>query len=335
MKRHAYIIIALGILLVATVAFSAAAVFAADPPKPIDVELRFPFPGMPNPITLCEPDATGKELVCEGIARYIVNIYRWLIGIIGILAVIALMAGGVQWLMAGGSDKRTTAAKKTISNSLIGLVLALGSYLLLWTISPNLVQLRPLILPIVKEIEVDLEEFRDAVPDPTGGKPHTVKRVILHHSGGSDKEAGCNLVQRTTKKGEKVAVDCHYWVKTDGQVVGPCLDEGIASRFCQGGANTGSIGIEIVGAGRSFTTAQIDSTASLVSKIASKWGVPKDNKAATAEEFRNKGGIFTHASICKLMPGESVGKWDIMEKFQKEIIEKAGGTFHENQPRCS
>lgn len=334
MKKIPYLILLGGITL-CILAFTvpAAQVFAADPPKPVVTYLRFPIPGLEGKLTLCAP--SGNNLVCEGIANYIVNIYRWLIGVIAILAVVALMAGGVQWLMAGGSDKRVTGAKKTITNSLVGLLLTLSSYLLLWAISPNLVKLRPLTLPVVKEIEVDLKEFQDETPDPAGGKPQTVKRVILHHSGGSDGAAGCNLVQRTTKDGNKTSVDCHYWVKTDGTVVGPCIDEAIASTFCQGGANTGSVGIEIVGDGQSLTTAQIDATVSLVNKIASKWSIPKDNKAVTAEEFKNRGGIFTHASICKLLPGNSVGKSDILEKYQKEIIEKAGGTFHANQPRCS
>ncbi|MBI4250631.1 hypothetical protein HY622_03505, partial [Candidatus Uhrbacteria bacterium] len=82
----------------------------------------------------------------------ITGIYQWMVGVVAILAVVALMVGGVIWMLAGGSKGRVDSAKKTITNALVGLLLALGSYLFLWTISPQLVQFRPIILPMVKEI---------------------------------------------------------------------------------------------------------------------------------------------------------------------------------------
>ncbi|MBI4272527.1 N-acetylmuramoyl-L-alanine amidase [Candidatus Uhrbacteria bacterium] len=293
------------------------------------VDLTMPIPGLPSTITLCSKE--GEILKCDGIAKYIVALYEWLIAFTIILAVIALMFGGAIWILAGGSEKRVGQAQGVIKNSLVGLLIALFSYLGLWTISPNLVQFRPLRILQVEKIEINLEEFKGIKPDPEGGKTHQVKRIILHHSGGSDAQAGCGLV---TREGG-YTVDCHYWIKTTGEVVGPCVKESISSKFCTGGANNGSIGIEIVGSGQSFTPAQINSAATLVSDISSRWNIPKDNKSTTLEEFRNKGGVFTHASVCALSPGDSIGKWDILEKFQKEIIEKIDGTFYESQPRCS
>lgn len=92
----------------------------------------------------------------RSIPTYIITLYRWLVGFVLILGVIALMFGGMIWILAGGGDKRITQAKGIIKNSFIGILIALGSYLFLWTISPNLVQFRPLILPRVKEITLAL-----------------------------------------------------------------------------------------------------------------------------------------------------------------------------------
>ncbi|MBI4272531.1 hypothetical protein HY621_01625 [Candidatus Uhrbacteria bacterium] len=72
------------------------------------------------------------------------------------LGVIALMVGGAIWILAGGSEKRVGQAQGIIKNSLVGMFLALGSYLFLWIISPNLVQFRDIILTPVKEIKMDI-----------------------------------------------------------------------------------------------------------------------------------------------------------------------------------
>jgi hypothetical protein len=76
------------------------------------------------------------------IANYIKAIYTYAIGIVGILAAVVLMFGGVLWITAGGNNERISNAKSWIAASLSGLVLALCSYMILYTINPNLVQFK-------------------------------------------------------------------------------------------------------------------------------------------------------------------------------------------------
>jgi hypothetical protein len=76
------------------------------------------------------------------IANYVKAIYKYLIGIVGIVAAIMLMVGGVVWLTAGGSPEKVKQAQEYIVGSLTGLVLALGSFLILGTINPALVNFR-------------------------------------------------------------------------------------------------------------------------------------------------------------------------------------------------
>jgi hypothetical protein len=73
------------------------------------------------------------------IAEYIVAIYRYGISIGAILATVVLMAAGLIWLASGGSQEKIGQAKNMISGSIIGLVLLFGSYTLLNTINPELV----------------------------------------------------------------------------------------------------------------------------------------------------------------------------------------------------
>lgn len=77
-----------------------------------------------------------------GIAKYIRAIYKYAIGIVGILAAVVLMIGGVMWIMAGGSATMIGEAKAWIGASLTGLTLALLSYLILATANPALVDLK-------------------------------------------------------------------------------------------------------------------------------------------------------------------------------------------------
>jgi hypothetical protein len=78
------------------------------------------------------------------LADYLTGVYRYAVFFASILAAVILIIGGVQWLTAAGDSGRVGAAQKKIINSVVGLVLVLGSYLVLSTINPNLVALKPL-----------------------------------------------------------------------------------------------------------------------------------------------------------------------------------------------
>lgn len=76
------------------------------------------------------------------LANYIKTLYKFFVGIAGILAVIMIAFGGLQWLFSGGSSEKISKAKETIIGAVMGLILALGSYLILNTINPALVSFK-------------------------------------------------------------------------------------------------------------------------------------------------------------------------------------------------
>ncbi|MFA6918632.1 MAG: pilin [Patescibacteria group bacterium] len=80
----------------------------------------------------------GKNILGE----YINLWYTFLVGVAGLLAMVMIVFGGVNWLTSGGSSSAIGDAKKTISSALIGLTLALLSYVLLQIINPNLLSLK-------------------------------------------------------------------------------------------------------------------------------------------------------------------------------------------------
>lgn len=57
-----------------------------------------------------------------------VNIVRYLMTFLGIIAVIVILYGGFLWLTAGGNEDRVGSAKKTIIAGCIGLVIIIAAY---------------------------------------------------------------------------------------------------------------------------------------------------------------------------------------------------------------
>jgi len=56
---------------------------------------------------------------------------RGVLGLIGAVALLMFIYGGVIWMTAGGDSKRVEGAKSIIKNSVIGLLLIFFSYSLI------------------------------------------------------------------------------------------------------------------------------------------------------------------------------------------------------------
>jgi len=89
------------------------------------------------------------------LAEYINWLYKYSLGLIGLLALVAIIIGGFYWLLAGGSASRVTEAKSWISAAITGLALALSSFLILNTINSNLIKLPSLKIAYVEGINLD------------------------------------------------------------------------------------------------------------------------------------------------------------------------------------
>ena len=56
------------------------------------------------------------------------NIIRIIIGFMGILIVLLILAGGLKWMTSGGNEDKIAEAKKLISSAIVGLLIILTSY---------------------------------------------------------------------------------------------------------------------------------------------------------------------------------------------------------------
>ncbi|QQG44879.1 MAG: hypothetical protein HYW89_02595 [Candidatus Sungiibacteriota bacterium] len=96
------------------------------------------------------------------IGNVLSRIYVFGLGLVGLAALIMFILGGVLYLTAGDSQSQVGKAKSYMGNAVWGLVLALLSWLILFTINPNLVKKINLKL---RPISLTDEELRN-IPKP-------------------------------------------------------------------------------------------------------------------------------------------------------------------------
>jgi len=109
------------------------------------------------------PTSEGTVSTTTGIVDYIKTLYLFAMGIAGVIAMGLIVFAGFQWLTSAGSYSTISKARNRMSNAIFGLVILLGSYLLLNTINPALVNLKEPYIYFIKWTE-DFEE-----QDGTGG----------------------------------------------------------------------------------------------------------------------------------------------------------------------
>ncbi|KKR21831.1 MAG: hypothetical protein UT50_C0003G0012 [Candidatus Moranbacteria bacterium GW2011_GWA2_39_41] len=73
---------------------------------------------------------------------YISAVYKFGIWAVGVSALLMITIGGYMYIMSAANVASAEKAKEIITDAIIGLILALVSYLLLYEINPNLVKLR-------------------------------------------------------------------------------------------------------------------------------------------------------------------------------------------------
>lgn len=123
------------------------------------------------------------------IGDVIAALYVYGVGFVALAALIVFTAGGVLYIFAG--DKDPSKAKEWMKNAFWGLVLALTSWLILYTINPKLVE----------KLDLKLQTIQTSTTESMGQPAPSVPNILI-----SDLRAAC------------AARDSHPVVcETDGQ----------------------------------------------------------------------------------------------------------------------
>ena len=85
------------------------------------------------------PQVEGTNI--SSLDTYFKYVYQIGLGIVGIAALTMIVIGGAMYMTSAGNASQKSEAKDRITSAVLGLILALSAYLILYTINPDLVKL--------------------------------------------------------------------------------------------------------------------------------------------------------------------------------------------------
>jgi hypothetical protein len=117
------------------------------------------IPGLNFSDTTVEQKTVGEgedavqsiSLVTSYVGDYIGTIYSFSVIAISIIAVTMIAISGLQWSASLGNAQAINAAQERIKQAVIAIVLSAGSFVILWTVNPNLVTFKNLDIAFVPE----------------------------------------------------------------------------------------------------------------------------------------------------------------------------------------
>lgn len=143
-------------------------------------------------------------------AGYVMAIYKFGIWTIGLAALLMIMIGGYMYLTSAGNTSQAGKAKDIITDAIAGIILVFVSWLLLYTINPELVKINSL----ESAVEKAARNYTGSYPTITSTMPSDCKsdewQTIFNDvasSSGVDKcilqaltaiESGCTQVPNRT-----------------------------------------------------------------------------------------------------------------------------------------
>lgn len=80
------------------------------------------------------PSNTGLPDPADGMVTIIRNLLTWLLGIVGVIALIGFIVSGIQYLTAAGNEDQMQSAKRNLLYSVIGVVVVLASFVIIQAI---------------------------------------------------------------------------------------------------------------------------------------------------------------------------------------------------------
>lgn len=107
----------------------------------------------------------GNERTAKGISYYIGMVYNFAAAIVGVVAVVMIIIGGIQYSASAGNPAALGSAKETITSAIIGLAIVLMSYLILGAFSGKFTNLAE---PNIKQINIDESNSGDDQQSASG-----------------------------------------------------------------------------------------------------------------------------------------------------------------------
>lgn len=147
-------------------------------------QLKINIPGLKFTDPTAVNEADGTYLFFPLLGEYIRAVYRYGVAVAALLAVIMIIKAGFMWTASGGSSEVISKQKETIEKAVVGLIIAVSSYTILFAINPNLTDFPHLKVQYVKtEMMPDLGyltsiEYQSITGQSFLGKPEIIQKAI-------------------------------------------------------------------------------------------------------------------------------------------------------------
>lgn len=128
--------------------------------KPIP---RISIPGLSFSNVMSSTEDSGTYFYIPWIPELISALYKFGIAVVSIIAVAVIILQGVRIITSAGGEAKQSAYKK-ILQSIIGLIIAWGSFAILYNVNPNLIKFNALRVKVVERIDLTVEE-PDTIPE--------------------------------------------------------------------------------------------------------------------------------------------------------------------------
>jgi len=338
--------------------------------------IRAPQPRVRIPgLTFTDPEVIKRSARIESdgrtyiympyIGEYLAAAYRYAIVAGTVLVLIMFIVGGLDWVLAKDSG-RIENAKKRFTRGTAGLLLLLSSYVLLYSINPELVEFRSLRLRYVDREEFDGSEATGEVPaagigncggavgkkqklfpgldgtlhafarystkyGDTCEKTVRPKAIIVHYTAWPEKTTAAAVV-RDWANPESTGAICQIIVERDGKVyqITDSLEEKV---ICQGSKNgqnwnTGGIGIEVMAKDENELLRNEAQKQAVINLINNLASHYNIPKTNDVNNLMlyTRGGIFSHQQITRCQDATNQ-KQDAGERYMRDIFEGIGGIY--------
>lgn len=72
--------------------------------------------------------------------RIILNILFYVFGFLGLFFLISIIYAGFAWMTSGGSEDKIGEAKKRLKNSVVGIIIVLAAFIIVWYVNDVLIK---------------------------------------------------------------------------------------------------------------------------------------------------------------------------------------------------
>jgi len=107
-------------------------------------------------------DGDGTYLLIPWIGEYLGAAFNFALGVVSIVAVVMIIVQGAKVVVSAGGSAKGEAYKR-ITQAVIGLIIMWGSYVILYTVNPNLVKFKSLKIQYIQPIPLSTEELAGSI----------------------------------------------------------------------------------------------------------------------------------------------------------------------------